>query len=663
MTFLRWTRGSAERGFPLFFCLGVLVTLLYVRGLHDTIWLDSTYWFAELREGDPEDWRQLLAFVLEGKSGPTGRPVTRLTFALQFAFLQEVWTFRLVNVFFHLLNGFLIWRLARRLLRFRLEEQTSEPVALFAAALWLLHPLHISTVLYVVQRLVLVATLFMLLALLTYLHFREAWQEGDTKGVLLWGGMTATTSLLAVFSKEIGALLPVYLAVLEGTLLLRNRFSLRPPVYLAALLPLGVVLHYTDWHTVYHKSTGDFTAYERLLTECRLLLWYLRQILLPDVTQMSLYLDDIELSKSLLEPPETLLAVLAVVALLTLAIALRCRWPLYSFALLWFFGGHLLESTTIGLELAYEHRNYLPAFGPLFALSYALVGRPLPAKLAKLQKFAPALLLLLFAVQLGLRVDRWRDPWLLARYWADRYPDSYRTQEILAKEALARGYGDIALRAIERSITIRPNTIEPYLKKAAVLCAVRSTGTKDFLEELDQVVTSNRVESNYVMTRMLQGLLQEVLADRCPLMGREAFERLLLRLVQNPKLRPADRANVWEILAVLYVRGGRKDPLPEGGINLIELQVRAGDGWKQAKALDALLRSLELYPRLSTAQALAYWALAAGDVPLAQEAFKRAKGLVGGLNPVRRSVAQRELARLEEALRKAEMQIIFPMPP
>ena len=79
------------------------------------------------------------------------------------------------------------------------------------------------------------------------------------------------------------------------------------------------------------------------------------------ISYSGLYHDHEPFAFGLLRPPSTLLSVLAIVALIIAALGLRRRLPLFGLAILFFFAGHLIESSAIMLELKFEHRNYLPA--------------------------------------------------------------------------------------------------------------------------------------------------------------------------------------------------------------------------------------------------------------------------------------------------------------
>jgi hypothetical protein len=85
--------------------------------------------------------------------------------------------------------------------------------------------------------------------------------------------------------------------------------------------------------------------------------------------------------------------------LLILSILWRKRFPIVAFAVLWFLVGHSLESTVFPLEIIHEHRNYLPALGPLLALTYLLLFA-LPSKMPNSLRIA---LVALIIFCLGLK--------------------------------------------------------------------------------------------------------------------------------------------------------------------------------------------------------------------------------------------------------------------
>ncbi|MDW8479046.1 MAG: hypothetical protein RML12_03380 [Xanthomonadales bacterium] len=112
---------------------------------------------------------------------------------------------------------------------------------------------------------------------------------------------------------------------------------------------------------------------------------------------------------------------------------LRCRRPWLAFGIGWFFLGHAITAAPLPLELAFEHRNYLPSFGlvvalaDLLALAAATLNRPLVAAGA-----LAAWTLWQAAVAATLALD-WRDPLVHAEACRQRAPESARAHYEFAR--------------------------------------------------------------------------------------------------------------------------------------------------------------------------------------------------------------------------------------
>jgi tetratricopeptide (TPR) repeat protein len=100
--------------------------------------------------------------------------------------------------------------------------------------------------------------------------------------------------------------------------------------------------------------------YERILTEPRIIIFYLSLLFYPILSRLTL-LYDVDISHSLWQPWTTLPSIFLILLLIAAAIYLCRKRPLLSFCILFFFLNHVIEGTVIPLELIYEHRNYLPA--------------------------------------------------------------------------------------------------------------------------------------------------------------------------------------------------------------------------------------------------------------------------------------------------------------
>ncbi len=116
---------------------------------------------------------------LSSGSGPLRRPIAMFTFALNHVALGGLSPFalKLVNGLIHAAIGALIYLLASALfaqLRPGADRTQARWLGLLTAAIWLLHPLHVSTVLYAVQRMAQLAALFMVAGLLVFVRYRRA---------------------------------------------------------------------------------------------------------------------------------------------------------------------------------------------------------------------------------------------------------------------------------------------------------------------------------------------------------------------------------------------------------------------------------------------------------------------------------------------------------
>ncbi len=400
--------------------VAAIVGLVYQPALTGPFVLDDWAHLEELRSLPPDPAAAWQA-IWGSNSGPTGRPVAMATFvgdALVHDF-RPVWT-RSVNLGLHLATGWVLF-LAARLWLLRWfpnpgERRTAIGLAGIAMVLWLVHPLNLTSVAYLIQRMNQLSALFVALAVLLYSweRTRQQWRPGRWIPVLLGLG---ACGLLGVLSKENAALLPVYLLVIEGLVFRGAARTVGDRRFVVGLfltiLALPAVL-IGGWLLL---DGGRFTDYaipytpvERLLTEPRALAWYLQMLLVPNIGAMSLFHDGFAHSTGWWSPPATAMAMGFWAGLILAASILWRRWPWLAFAVAWFLGGHLMESTFLPLELVYEHRNYLPGFGILLGAVVAVHTLLARAPNGHRLGFGVAVLaLVVLAGSTHIRAYRWSD--------------------------------------------------------------------------------------------------------------------------------------------------------------------------------------------------------------------------------------------------------------
>ena len=355
----------------------LLTVLMYASGLHGPFLLDDIGNLEPLKRWIDGDlgWQGV---VFDNRSGPGGRPLSMLTFLVDAWFDRDLDTFvfKATNLGVHLATGVIAYALASLVfLQTRLERVHARWLAAFVAIAWLWLPMHVSTVLYVIQRMAQLATLLIFATLTLYMSARVRMENGSRFApIVMWVGVPALT-LLAATAKETGVLAIPLAAALEYTLFeTRTRprhvnifFAIT--VALPALLGLAYVAIHPEW-ILGGYTVRDFTFAQRLMTEPRVLWSYLQTTFFPVGPRMGLFHDTYPVSISPWSPWTTTAALLAWLAIVCVAIAWRRRAPLLAFGVAGFLVAHSIEAGPISLELYFEHRNYGAA---LFAL-IAVVG-------------------------------------------------------------------------------------------------------------------------------------------------------------------------------------------------------------------------------------------------------------------------------------------------
>ena len=353
--------------------------------------------------------------------------------------------------------------------RFRLDDRGVAIAALFGAGAWLLHPLLVSTTLYVVQREAMLPATFALIGMLGWMASREALARGHVKRALI--GMVLSAWLctaLAVLSKANGALLPMLLLLVEWVVLSRRPMPsagtqrrLRHAVAVFLILPALLVIAYLAYQIpgAIRGAPGirGWTVGQRLLTEPRVLTDYLRLLFVPRAYSTGLFNDAFPVSTGWLHPASTLPCIGLVIALIGTGFALRKKHPAIALALLFYFTAQLMESGWIPLELYYEHRNYLPALLLFWPIGLAL---GLPGTLRVLRVLAAAIVLSVLATLTARRTTLWGDAFNQAQVWAAINPDSARAQTNAALYDLQHDRPRLAAARLRLGMLTHPRNIQ-----------------------------------------------------------------------------------------------------------------------------------------------------------------------------------------------------------
>ncbi len=557
----------------------------------------------------------LVAASSNGGASPLGRPLSVASFALNLhAYGASPFSFKVVNLLIHLANGLLVFVFIRQLwtrIFCSTNARYSSLAAIWVTAVWLLHPINLTPVLYVVQRMTGLAAFFTLAALCLYLYGRQA-----TRGKA-WTAIAISVLLCwpaAIFSKETGVLLPLFVFLCEWLILDSFRSVSSKIKWLTALsisLALAIVLT-AKWDFVTSGYAGrDFGLIERLMTEARVLWFYLLQLLAPSPNLFNLYHDDIPISHGLLSPPQTLFSILAWFFLIALAIYQHKRRPLFAFAVFWFLAAHVLESTLLPLEIAFEHRNYLASLG-IFIWLGALLFPQEAQKNGQVVRLTLALSFLFFCGLItALRAAQWGDEYRRTQLETASHPNSARTNYdaavIIVRRTFDAGGGNglayqMAQYHYQRAAELNPNNLAPLLGLLNLDCATSRPKNVGLQLKLRERFASTRFTAeNQAAVNSLPKLLIE---DRLCLDQNEV-KALIDAGLSNPAAKGYMRAVIYSVamdysaiklrspqIALSYARGA-VDSDPSNvpfRINLTHLLLATNDVVEARREYNSILK-------------------------------------------------------------------------
>lgn len=566
-----------------------------------------------------------LDFVLGGTAGPLGRPIALATF-LPFA---EAWpensaSILFFNILVHAANFVLVYLIGYVLLgqTGRRDKDTRFKIALTAALMWAVLPMLASTSLIAIQRMTGLASFFGLLGLLGFTAAYRLYERKPLTAFIVQFGSLGAGTLLSIFTKESGAIFPVFALIID--VYVRQAHD-KPFGYdrlrrYLLLAPLLFILYYIsplkyDWFRV--SEFRGFSPIQRLFNEFYILWDYLYKTFLPQTPRQFGPFHDYYGAQAI--NLKFMLAGGAWAVVLALAVLFRKKLFWFSFAIFWYVVAHLIESTTILLELYFEHRNYLAVYGFCLAITVAVfdyTGRLRKAFIGLLYLYIALLASILLAL-----TTLWGNPREAAESWSAAHPGSARAalhavfletsqdqlgayqnnQEYITKERF-----DFALRVLDRTKRACPDCVDIRLQALMYACLVTDDEDKlSRVEEILQVAPSASINVTVVD---------------------QTFN--LAEMVDKSQCGPVDDAQLLKIIESLEL--ARKFDVPEFGakISFVKAMVQERMG-NDAQAWQSLLQaeqiSLNAMPVL---QYQVYLALKEGRIEDAKRAVDRRRPLV-----------------------------------
>ena len=446
---------------PLLVLLAVAVIFIYAETLSGPFIFDDRN---NIRDNphiriSQITWSGLTSAAVDSPSHH--RPVANISFALNYYMHgYNVVGFHAVNIIIHIISGILLYFLVQTTFRTPALQSRYERykwISFFSAAIWLFHPLQTQSVSYIVQRMNSLAAMFYILSFLCYAQLRVHPQD-RRKWALLSGCILA--GMLALGTKENAATLPLFLLLYEWYFFrdLSLKWLKEHLALLAGLLLLTaiVALVFLGIHPLDKIWAGyafrNFTPAQRLLTEMRVVIFYISLFFWPHPSRLNLD-HDFALSHSLTDPITTLFSMLAIVVLLVLAVVTAKNQRLISFGILWFLGNLVIESSIFGLEIIFEHRLYLPS------MMFSLVVVVLVYRWARPAWLKPLILCTLTIVAALWTYERnevWGDRIAIWQDCIKKSPHKARPYNNLGAALADAGQYDKAIEQYHKALQINP---------------------------------------------------------------------------------------------------------------------------------------------------------------------------------------------------------------
>ena len=449
------------------------------------------------------------------------RPAACLSLALNYYFGKEnVFGYHLVNIFVHSFASIFLFLFIYHTLNLPLLKARYGPnsysIALLATIFWAINPIQTQAVTYIVQRMASMAGMFYIISMYFYLKGRVTARH-DSRTIFFIS--SALAGLMAIGSKENAIMLPVSVYIFDLFFIqglsreTLNKNLKAGSLIILLIICLGIIsffLFQKDISFLKGYEHRVFTLKERLLSEPRIVLFYLTLIFYPDPTRLSLE-HDVTISKTLLNPPTTLMSILLIMGILLGALYISRRRPFISFSVIFFFLNHLIESSIFSLELTFEHRNYIPSMFLFVPVAILLVT------FVNYYSFKKPMQVLITIFIIGLIVGQGHGTFIRNSIWkteeslwidaTEKAPDACRPWHNLARYYEEKNMHRKALSIYQKTLSKKEthNKGEKYLTHYNLGIIYQTIGEKD--KALFHYLEAEKIDPSFANLHSNKGAL------------------------------------------------------------------------------------------------------------------------------------------------------------
>ena len=492
----------------------VFTALLYLHALQNEILSWDDHWHITYNADIQSLSANNIKAIFTSYYSNMYHPLVTLTFAVEYQlFGLNPAAYHTTNVLFHLANVILVFFLVLRL------SQRRE-IAVIAACLFGIHPMHVESVAWITERKDVVYAFFYLCGLVYYVRFIQ--KEGKK---CYW--MAFLFFLLSLFSKSTAITFPIVLLLIDGYIgrNIRPRTILEKiPLFLLSIV-FGIVALSSQSETTSFEIFKQFNIMDRFFLASYSLCYYIFHLVVP--MNLSAFHSMPEKIQGLL-PFEYYLAVIPVFVLILLSTRKGNFQREYIFGILFFLVTLSLNIHIIpfGKAIVAERYSYVPSIGIYYLVGQlycVLIDRhPILLHWKKVVFPIAVFIVMVFGYLTYQRIGVWKNTLVLFHDASVKANSSKEAAIILAlgfvleaeEKTNARKYSE-AIELYDKAIALDPQRVESYSNRGiAKHCLQDYEGAmKDYTKAIELNPSFSRAYANRAAIFLLWNKREEACSD------------------------------------------------------------------------------------------------------------------------------------------------------
>ncbi len=438
-------------------------------------------------------------------------PLTLLTYMIEYSlFGFNPMPYHIINVLFHLVNIFLVYKLAEKL-------SGKSLTALIVSLLFAIHPMHVESVAWTAELKDVLYTMFYLAALIVYLLYLKDYK-------IKYYFICLILFILSLLSKSASVTLPVILIVFDlyKSRKLNVRMFLEKVPFLALSVLFGILAILSQQDAMKEVSTS-FSFIDRIFMLSYSVSFYIVKLIAPFHMSVMHYYPNSDMLPWYYYASVPFLLVVAWLVIRRSALRRELLFGMFFFLIAISI---MLQLISVGDTITSERYSYVAYFG-LFYIAGQWIAGIQKKSLQKTILFGYWFLIIVYSVVAWDRIGVWKDGVVLFNDVVKKYPDRYPAYWMRGNIYYKRNDYQNALNDYNKSIQL----FQKYAPSLAARGKVLLKGFNDYQNALRDLTQSIQIDSTVAETYSDRGMAYAQLGDSAA--GLRDFNKALKL---NPKL-------------------------------------------------------------------------------------------------------------------------------